>query len=345
MEQSPTSPLAAAHSAGASALTRSATQVASLSVLGLCFIWSYWTTLATMAERWSNDPQYSHGFLVPVFAAVILWHRRERIPTKLASNWWGLAVLLVAMGLRLTGAYLYFEPLDAFSVVPATAGLCLLLGGWSALAWMWPAIAFLSFMLPLPFQIEMALAQPLRRLATLASTYALQTMGYPALAEGNIINIDEVRLGVVEACSGLGMLMTFFALSTAVAIIIQRRWLDKVLIVVSAVPIAVIANVIRITATGVVHSSYGPQAGQFLHDWAGWVMMPLALGLLWLELQFLNRLLLEVETGAPLPIDFARSGDPAPRPRREPLVSRAVQETPPAPKSRAVSSPIGDPHP
>jgi exosortase len=347
MARSPTGPLTAdtAIAAGASGLARSATQVASLSVVGLCFVWSYWTTLATMAERWSTDPQYSHGFLVPVFAAVILWHRRERVPRRLAPNWWGLVVLLVALGLRLTGAYLYFEPLDAFSVVPATAGLCLLLGGWSALGWMWPAIAFLSFMLPLPFQIEMALAQPLRRLATLASTYALQTLGYPALAEGNIIFIDEVRLGIVDACSGLGMLMTFFALSTAVAIIIQRRWLDKVLIVVSAVPIAVIANVIRITATGVAHSSYGPESGQFLHDWAGWLMMPLALGLLWLELQFLNRLLVEVETGAPLPIDFALGGEPAPRARREPLLSRAAKDPPSAPMPQAVSSHLGDSHP
>jgi exosortase len=316
-----------------------------LSVLGLCFVWSYWPTLTNLADRWSHDPQYSHGFLVPFFAAAILWQRRERTPTRLTPNWWGLVVLLLAIGLRLAGAYLYFEPLDAFSVLPALAGLCLLLGGWAALRWVWPAIAFLAFMLPLPFQAEMALAQPLRRLATLATTYCLQTLGFPALAEGNIIYIEDVRLGVADACSGLGMLMTFFALSTAVAIVIQRRLSDKVVIVASAIPIAVIANVARITATGVAHSLYGPQAGQFLHDWAGWLMMPLALVLLWLELQFVNQLLVDVEPAAPLPIDFTIAGaavavphrDGASFPRGAGTPPLLAKETPTTSSHRAVS--------
>ena len=311
---------------------RTLVHAAALTIVALCFVWSYWTTLTTMAERWSDDPQYSHGFLVPVFAAVILWHRRARLPQTLAPCWYGLIVLLLAVSLRLTGAYLYFQALDAFSLVPAVAGLCLLLGGWAALAWAWPAIAFLAFMLPLPFQIEMALAQPLRRLGTLASTYCLQTLGYPALAEGNIIQIDEVRLGVVDACSGLGMLMTFFALSTAVAVVIDRRVTDKLFIVASAVPIALIANVARITATGVAHCAWGPGAGQFLHDWAGWLMMPLALGLLWLELRFLKHVLVEVDAGAPLPLDLA-SADPAPPlPRR----TREITKDTPTAHSRAV---------
>jgi exosortase len=338
MPRSPTGLLAAA---AIRASARSLTRATSLGLLGLCFVWSYWTTLATMAERWWNDPQYSHGFLVPLFATVILWQRRQRMPAVLTPSWWGLPVLILAVGLRLAGAYLYFEALDACSVVPVALGLCLLLGGWQALGWMWPAIAFLAFMLPLPYQIEMALAHPLRRLATLASTYALQTLGFPALAEGNIIHIGEVRLGVVDACSGLGMLMTFFALSTAVAVIIERRLADRLLIVVSAVPIAVIANVARITATGGAHYGFGPAAGQFMHDWAGWMMMPLALVLMWLELQFLNRLLVEVGPAAPLPIDlsFKAEGQPLLGAYRERAkASRGTgKETHAAPRPRAVS--------
>src|SRR5207247_2117523 len=115
----------------------------------------------------------------------------------------------------------------------------------------WPALAFLGFMLPLPYQVEVALAHPLRRLATGMSTYLLQTIGYHAIAEGNIILIEQSSLGVAEACSGLGMLMTFFALATAMALAIRAPAVDRLVLVVSAVPIAVLANVMRITATGV----------------------------------------------------------------------------------------------
>jgi exosortase len=312
-------------------------QVASLAVLALCLLWAFWPTLAAMVDRWSHDPQYSHGFLVPVFAAVVLWHRRDLMPARTVTNWWGLAVLGAGAALHLAGGVFGVEALDALALLPSVAGLCLLLGGWGALRWAWPAIAFLGFMLPLPFRAEVALAHPLRRLATVCSTYCLQTLGYPALAEGNIIYIDEVKLGVVEACSGLGMLMTFFALSTAVALMLERRLADKLVIVASAVVIAVIANVTRITATGAVHCTWGPGAGQFLHDWAGWLMMPLALGLLWLELQFLDRLFVTAAAAAPLPIDFTGTAGALPYPRREaaPLSAPLTLNTEPPPAPRA----------
>jgi exosortase len=279
-------------------------RVGDIGVVGLCLVWCYWPTLLSMADRWSHDPQYSHGFLVPVFAAVVLWHRRALLPDVRQPVWWGALVLLLAVLVRLGGAFYVVGALESFSLIPAIAGLVLLLGGWAALRWSWPAIAFLAFMMPLPYVLDMLLAQPLRHVATLASTYCLQTFGYPALAEGNIIEIEDVKLGVIDACSGLGMLMTFFALSTAMALIIQRRPADKVLMVVSAVPIAVIANVTRITATGVVHCEWGARAGELLHDGAGWLMMPLALGLLWLELRLLDRLLVEGGPTTPLGLDL-----------------------------------------
>src|SRR5947199_256518 len=100
-----------------------------------------------------------------------------------------------------------------------------------------------------PSQAARLLTAPLRRGATLTSTYALQTLGVPALARGNIIVVNDLEVGVVEACSGLGMLMTFFALSTAVALVIQRSRFDKIVLFLSAVLIGVLMNVIRITVT------------------------------------------------------------------------------------------------
>jgi len=262
------------------------------SVLSLAFLWAHWTTLLGMASRWAHDPQYSHGFLVPVFALVVLWFRRDWL---MKAQWkpclWGLPILLGGVFLRLLAIRRDIEPLEAFALVPTLFGLVLFVGGQSVLRWAWPALAFLTFMVPLPFFVEVALAHPLRRLATTMSTYALQTLGYPAIAEGNIILIDRVKLGVAEACSGLGMLSTFVALATAMALVTQGPLMDRIILIVCSVPIALIANVARITITGIAYYGFaGATTQTIVHDLSGWLMMPLALLLSWLVLIFLNRL-------------------------------------------------------
>jgi exosortase len=209
-----------------------------------------------------------------------------------------------------------------------------LLGGWKAFAWAWPAIGFLFFMIPLPFSLENALANPLRRVATSCSTYFLQTLGFPAFAEGNVIRLNEVRIGVVEACNGLSMLMVFFALATAVALVIQRPLADRLTLVVSAVPIALIANVLRITITGILHKTTSSAvADTFFHDFAGWLMMPLALGLLWLELKYLELLL---PVGPPqLAIELPLAGAGVDTSTRETPADRAHQS--PSPRSSSTT--------
>lgn len=145
----------------------------------------------------------------------------------------------------------------------------------------------------MPYQLEVSLAHPLQRIATVFSTYCLQTLGVPALSEGNIIFIEGRQLGVAEACSGLGMLVTFFALTTAVALVIPRPLIDKVVIVLSAAPIGVLANMFRITATGWLLSTTSSEVATLVyHDLAGWLMMPLAMVLLWLEFCLWDRLLI-----------------------------------------------------
>jgi exosortase len=252
-----------------------------------------------MAERWTHDPQYSHGYLVPVFALVLLWYRRESIRGEsFQGSPWGFALIVPGLLLYLAGSLLYFHPLDAISLLPCVFGVCLLLGGWNALRWAWPSLAFLVFMLPLPFQVEKALASPLQQLATALSTQALQLLGFLATSEGNVIRInDDITIKVAEACSGLSMLLTFFALSAAFALIVRRPLLDQVVLIASAIPIAVFANVVRITLTGVLYDRAGAWAGRlFFHDLAGWFMIVLALVVLWLEQAVLDRLLLEPDS-------------------------------------------------
>lgn len=254
------------------------------------FLWSYWTTLAEMAYKWWNDPQYSQGYLVPLFSVLVLYLRRNMIKGVVPTvDFRGL--LLVALGLAMHIACGYFNSdwIDGVSILPVIAGLFWLFGGWAYVRWAWPAVLFLIFMVPLPYTVEHGLAYPLQRIATIGSEYLLQTCGFPAVAEGNVIFLTQSRIGVMEACSGLSMLLIFFALATAMVILYQPPLLDKIVLLISAVPIAIIVNVLRITATGIAQEIFGGEvAEKIFHDWAGWLMMPVALGFLALEIWLLR---------------------------------------------------------
>jgi exosortase len=268
--------------------------------------WVFWITLAEMADRWGNDPRYTHGYLVPLFSLYLLWSRRGKLgPAGGHASWWGVALLVVGLLLRFAGTYFYFEWVAAIALLPCLGGFVLTTGGWPALRWSWPSIAFLAFMAPLPYRFETALAQPLQRMATLVSTYALQTLGFIAIAEGNTIRMGDVRLGIVEACSGLSMMVIFFALSTAVAIVIRRPWYEKALVFLSAIPIAVVVNIARITVTGVLYKTAGHEiAERVFHDLAGWLMMPLGLAIVLVELKVFAWLIQDVPASKDRPALF-----------------------------------------
>jgi exosortase len=267
--------------------------------------WAWYPTFVQLVQKWAHDPQYSHGFLVPFFALYLLHVRR---PTHAQNPWplpvLGLIVLGLALSLRLCGGFWGYSWFDALSLLPALAGVALMFGGFPWLKWSWPSVAFLFFMIPLPYTIEVMLSGRLQTLATVGSTMLLQTLGQSALAEGNTILLQagdhEVKLGIVEACSGLRMLMTFFAFSTAVGVLVRRPLAEKLVIVLSAVPIALVTNVLRITATGLMHVYVGDKtANVFFHDLAGWVMMPVCLFFLWAELRLLQSLFIDPEPTDP----------------------------------------------
>jgi exosortase len=169
-----------------------------------------------MVRTWSDNPQYSHGYLVPAFALFLLWQRRDELARAPGTFSWWFAPLLVLGGLmRLVGSYFYFalEWMDAISLLPTLAAVVLLFAGKGGLRWAGPSILFLGFMMPLPYRAEVALAHNLQLVATAMSTYLfLQAIGFPTFADGNIITINDTRIGVAAACSGLSMMMTFFAL-------------------------------------------------------------------------------------------------------------------------------------
>ncbi len=267
--------------------------------------WMYWTDLVSMQTQWEANPQYSHGYLVPVFALALLFMRHDRLePTKWRASWSGVLLLSLGLGLKLFSTYFYIESLGHLSLLISIAGATVALWGLDGLKWAFPGIAFLVFMLPLPHSMEGALQGPLRSVGTNVSTFFLQTIGLPAYSEGHVIIVGEHFIGVAEACSGLRMLMVFFALSTAVAMVLSESWLFRLGIIASAVPIAIIANMFRIASTGAIYvymsdtTIWGMKGTEFahtlFHDWAGWLMIPVALMLLWLEIWILEHSVIRV---------------------------------------------------
>ncbi len=246
-------------------------------------------------SRWTTEPQYSHGFAIPLMALGLGWYSRSKfLPGVARSNILGLLMIVSGIIGHAAAIYFYMEAIDAISFVVTACGTTLLIWGRRAFAALWPTVLFLGFMLPLPFQIERALSDPLQLFGASEAAWYIQACGIPAIAQGNTILMGDTQLGVAEACSGLRMLMVFFAISTAAVIVSKRTVWEKMLILFSALPISLICNVLRIVATAIAHQSLGREMADLVfHDVSGWLMMPLAMLLLFLELKLLDVLFIE----------------------------------------------------
>jgi exosortase len=295
-------------------------------VLTAVLAFTYGNTFYRTIAVWWGTPDYGHCFFVPVFAGFLLWTRQEMVdPWPREWSWWALPCFAAWVLMRWGCVYFSYER-DLDTLFPFLAGLTLFLGGWTAFRWAWPSLAFLVFMDPLPGFLAGGLSQPLQRVATKASVFTLQTLGVPAIVPGDLGNViqlsdPESKLEVAQACSGLRMLMLFFAICVGAAFLLRANWWVKAVIVVSAPIIAVISNVFRITIAGVVTEVINRPTGEFVHDHAGWIMMPMALVMLWGLVRLVDKLWQEETTQRPLTLGVSqRASIPAlagaDRPRR-----------------------------
>jgi exosortase len=151
-------------------------------------------------------------------------------------------------------------------------------------------------MVPLPYRVETALSLPLQKIAARGSTWLLQSLGQPALQEGTTIVIDQFHLEVSRACSGLRMFTGVIALAYVFAVLSKRPWWDKAIVLVSAIPAAIIANMVRITVTGLLYRVFdGDDARKTIHDYAGWFTILVGAILLGMLSAYLRRLVVEAE--------------------------------------------------
>ena len=266
-----------------------------------------------MVRVWYTTPDYGHGFFVPLFAGFLLWYRQEMVnPWPDRGSWWGIPFFVIFALVRWFNLFLNYER-DIDSLLPFLVGVTLVLGGWRALRWAWPSIVFLIFMVPLPDFLASALGANLQRVATIMSVYVLQTVGIPAIVPGeagNLIQLSkpEYQLEVARTCSGLRMMTLFFAICVGYSFVLRAPIWKKILLIVSAVPIAIISNVLRIVLTGILYEWWSKSVGDFVHDYAGWLMMIWAMLMIWGELSLLAALVIETPTEGPLSFGGAMGG-------------------------------------
>lgn len=284
------------------------------------------TEIGELAHLWLTDPNWSHGFLIPLFSLYFIHLKRREIlgleyvrdplldlltgrrpPRLLAgqtrANYLGLLLLAMILACYVfnvvnPAGYAYLRPI---SMIAAAGAVVLFLGGWRLIRRLWLPIFFFVFAVPLPRRYYVGLTTPLRRLSADAATALLNLIpDVRANASGVMIDIVyrgqrlDPALDVAEACSGMRLLMAFVALGVAMAYLHERPFWQRAVLLAGTVPIAILCNIVRVTATGFLYVLAGPQYTQGVwHDLLGLSMLPLAFGLYGLLAWFMSSLFIE----------------------------------------------------
>jgi len=268
--------------------------------------------LRRIVHLWITDPSWSHGFLIPLFSLYFLYQNRRAIlgleyvrdplaewlrgqrsgrllPGQTRANYLGLVLLVAVLALYAfnvvsPAGYAYLRPI---SMIAAVGAVVLFLGGWRLVRCTWLPIAFLVFAIPLPRRYYVELTMPMRQIATVVATALLNMVnGLEAAASGVVIDVVyqghrlEPALNVAEACSGMRLLMAFLALGVVMAYLHHRPMWQRIVLLISTAPIAVLCNIVRVTVTGFLYVFVGQEYTQgVFHDALGLAMLPLAFGL------------------------------------------------------------------
>lgn len=306
-----------------------------IGLVALAALWILlgWPTFRGLAGVYASNADYSHGFLVPFFSIFMAYENRKS--WRFSRDGGGLAVLLAVAGclivvfgewhaLALGRGSLIETALNALGLILCLAAICAATGGLaSRRAWLFPVL-FLLLAMPLPQAVALRITVPLRDVVSAASTRMLGFLGVQVLRQGNILHLNNISLGVADACSGIRSLLSLLALAAALAYLIRTGILRGVVLFVLAAPVSVAGNVFRVVVTAILAQNFGLEfTSGWRHETVGWVSFGLGLG----ALVFLAWVLLKIGRRR------APKGEPAPR--------DAASETPPASRSRpAVVGPI-----
>lgn len=266
-----------------------------MAVIGLLTVailgYMYADSLVFLIGQWEGD-DYSHGMLIPIISAVLVWQRRHRlVKSDLAPSWLGLVIVLLGLLFYIVGDLATLFVVLHISLWVIIVGLALSFVGVKAATELIFPLGYLLTSIPLPDFLYNALSSQLQLWSSSLGVGLLQAIGVTAFREGNVIDLGPVQLQVAEACSGIRYLFPLTSLALLCAYLYRDRLWKRIVLVLSALPISVFINGLRIGIVGVLVEFYGPQAAEgFLHLFEGWVLFLATLGLLLLEMWALSKI-------------------------------------------------------
>jgi exosortase len=274
-------------------MTRAAQQLTAVGLVLAALLTVYWSVIAGLIQAWSTDDNYSHGFFIVPLALYFAWERRRAIaaapvrPSLVGAIVVAGSLFLLVAGLL--GAELF---LSRVSIIGAIAGTTLFLFGWPMLRILSFPLAFMLLMIPLPAIIFNKIAFPLQLLASNVGEYTISSMDIPILREGNVLILANATLEVAEACSGIRSLVSLFTLGLVFGYFVDRRPWVRAVIALSAIPVAILANGLRVASAGVAAHNYGTAGVEGLfHEFSGWVVFVIAFLMMFAIQRVLQRFL------------------------------------------------------
>ena len=235
--------------------------------------------------------EYSHGMLIPFIALLIGWHRLAETKPEVRPSWWGVGLLFIS-GIFLTlGTLANFPTIGQYGFIISLLGITVAYIGVKAGKILAPAFIYLLFAIPLPHLVYANLSGQLQLISSNIGVFILEAVGISVFQEGNIIDLGEYKLQVVEACSGLRYLFPLMSFGYLVAYLLDDKVWKRVVIFLSTIPIAIGMNSLRIALVGIAVNIWGQEMAEgFLHDFEGWVIFLLCVALLIIELLALQRI-------------------------------------------------------
>jgi exosortase len=249
---------------------------ATLLILG---VWLYGPVLVHLIRQWWSDPNFSHGFFVPVFSVFVIWQNRSRLwAIQPKPSIWGLPVIVISLAMLLVGTFGAELFLSRLSLVLLIGGAIVFFVGWAMLRAVLFPLCFLLLMIPIPAIVFSQITLPLQMLASKLAAGTLPICGVPVLREGNIINLPAMPLEVAQACSGIRSLMSLTTLAIMYGYLVEPRVWGRIALALASIPIAVAANGLRIVGTGLMVQYWDPEKAEgFFHLFSGWLVFVFSL--------------------------------------------------------------------
>jgi exosortase D (VPLPA-CTERM-specific) len=263
-----------------------------LALAGAALGFAFWPALARLYETWTTTEEYSFGILVPLISAFLLWQRRDRLAaTRFEPSWLGVAVLAAGLGVGAIAYVATASGLAQYAFLAALAGLVLAFVGRRQFALFVAPLAMLVFMLPLPELFMKHISLALQLLSSQLGVALIRLAGVSVFLDGNLIDLGTMKLQVAEACSGLSYLLPLLTIGCITAFFFRAAIWQRVLLVLSSVPITLLMNSARIALIGITSEHFGRAAAEgFLHDFEGWAVFMTCAAVLLAEIWLLARL-------------------------------------------------------